>query len=66
METLRDIIENRGLKQGFVAEGLKITRQHLSDIVCGKSMPSRKLALKIEDYFEGEITAPQLLFPKKC
>ena len=63
MKTLREYIEKKGLKQKYIADQLNITKQHFSKIVNGQ-IPSRKLAIKIEKYTSGEISAVSLLFPE--
>lgn len=48
METkLKKIINERGLKQGFVAEKANVSRAALSLIINGKSIPSLPVALRI-------------------
>jgi len=46
---LQDAMQDRNISK--VAENLGITRQHLSNIIKGKSEPSNKLARRIDDYF---------------
>ncbi len=53
METkLKKIIEERGLKQGFIAKKAGISRGTLSLIVRGKSMPTLPVAIKIARVLE--------------
>jgi DNA-binding XRE family transcriptional regulator len=46
-----------------VADSLGVSRQHIYEIERGSAFPSRSLALKIEAYTKGYVTAMDLLFP---
>jgi len=43
------------------ADELGVTRPYLTDIVNGKRIPGRKLAVKIERWSDGHIKASDLL-----
>jgi len=55
---------NKITKKNF-AETLKVSRGHLQEIVSGKRKPSVKLAKKIEELTEGNVTKEEMLFPEE-
>lgn len=63
--TLREYLFKKRLTQEQFAESVGLTRSHLSRIVSGALIPSRKTALKIEEVTKGKVTANELLFPEK-
>lgn len=44
---LKKILENRGIKNKYIAEKVGISGSHFSNIVNGKTVPNLELALKI-------------------
>ena len=63
-----EYIENlglqRGLSQADIARDIRVPRQSLSYVICGKRELSLVLALKLESYFslpEGELMKMQVL-----
>lgn len=63
-----EYIENLGLQRGFsqadIARNIRVPRQSLSYVICGKRELSLVLALKLESFFslpEGELMMMQVL-----
>lgn len=52
---LERLIRERGLKKGFVAEKVGISRNTLSFICAGKSEPTLRVALKIARLFDVSV-----------
>ena len=63
---LKDWLENHGWTQTAFAEciGLK-ERHYFNRIVNCKAIPSPNLALKIQKITNNEVTALELLYPKR-
>ncbi|RLI50020.1 MAG: hypothetical protein DRP09_20270 [Candidatus Thorarchaeota archaeon] len=65
METkLKKVVKKRGLTLTQLAREFCITRVHLTNIANGEPA-GKKLAKKIEEWSQGEITHTELLYPKK-
>lgn len=54
---LKRWIDDQGLTQREMAVRLGISEQHMSGILCGRDLPSRDLAFRIEDETEGAVKA---------
>jgi DNA-binding XRE family transcriptional regulator len=46
---LKEIIDDRGLKQGYIAERVGVRQSTISEVVRGKRLPTLPVALKIAD-----------------
>lgn len=56
METkIKQIINERGLKQGFIADKANVSRAALSLIINGKSIPSLPVAIRISRVLEKTV-----------
>lgn len=51
------------ISQGDMAERLGITRVHTNMIANGNSVPSRRIAKKIEELTNGSVSRLELLYP---
>jgi transcriptional regulator with XRE-family HTH domain len=51
MNNLKNERKKRGWTQKYVSDRLNITKTQISDLENGKSFPSYKLLLKIEDLY---------------
>jgi transcriptional regulator with XRE-family HTH domain len=66
-EILMDLDEylfRKRVSQTEFAKELGISRNHLGEILRGRRSPSVKLAKKIEELSQGEVTKEEALFPK--
>jgi putative transcriptional regulator len=52
---LEDILKERGLKKGYIAEKANVSRAALSLILKGKSMPSLPVAMRIAEVLDIRI-----------
>lgn len=64
--TLKDYLQQNNIPVKRFAEELSLSRQHVYDMLNGDSYPSRKLAIKIESWSQGELTKEGLLFGDKA
>jgi len=53
------------IKMAVIAAAVGKSVQHLYEIERGVAFPSRKLAKKLEEFSDGDMTAEELMFPKK-
>lgn len=60
---LKEYLFRKDISQVEFAEKLGVTRETVSRIVKQRNNPSPKLAKKIEELTNGEVTAMELLFP---
>ena len=60
---LREYINYKALRINHVAKQLGISRSYVYDLINYKHYPSRKLALRIEEWSKGEITVMESIFP---
>ncbi len=61
---LKSYFKARKVKVPDMAQRLKISKQHLYEILRGEAFPSRKLALRIEQETGGVVKSAELLFPE--
>lgn len=54
-QKLRKCRESRQLTQRKLADELSVHPQYLSDIERGKRLPGLRLAIKLRDFFEGQL-----------
>jgi len=59
---LKTYMRKNKLTQKMMAERLSITITHLRMLLIGRSSPSKKLAIRIEDVTNGDITKEEALF----
>jgi transcriptional regulator with XRE-family HTH domain len=62
---LKDYIKKNNLTQRAMAEKLGITITHLRMLMLGKSTPSPKLAIKIEEVTKGDVPKEVVIFYKE-
>jgi DNA-binding XRE family transcriptional regulator len=66
METkLKEYLANNGMRQEYLANKLKLTPHTIHNIVAGKSEPSLKTAVAIEDFTKGYIKPRDMIVPTK-
>ena len=58
-----EFLEQSNMKRGQLAQLLGVSYNHISLIILGKKIPSRKLAEKIEFVTKGLVKKEGLLFP---
>ena len=64
---LRAYRKSRGLTQAACAQELELSsKSYISEIETGSQPPSMDLALRIEKWSDGQVTARQLLPPKRA
>lgn len=51
-----DYIRDKGIKQRQAAEEIGITEGYLSNLICGRQLPSAKLAFRIHRWSDGNVT----------
>lgn len=61
---LDEYLFRKRVSQTEFAKELGISRNHLGEILRGRRSPSVKLAKKIEELSQGEVTKEEVLFPK--
>jgi DNA-binding XRE family transcriptional regulator len=61
---LDEYLFRKRISQTDFAKDLGISRNHLGEILRGRRTPSVKLAKKIEELTQGEVTREQAMFPK--
>lgn len=61
---LDEYLFRKKISQTNFANELGISRNHLGEILRGRRSPSVKLAKKIEELTEGEVTKEEAMFPK--
>lgn len=61
---LDEYLFRKRISQTDFAKDLVISRNHLGEILRGRRTPSVKLAKKIEELTQGEVTREQAMFPK--
>ncbi len=57
-----EILKENKISIRQAAEALNVSRQHLYDIEKGLNYPSRKLAIRMEDWSGGILKKEELLF----
>jgi transcriptional regulator with XRE-family HTH domain len=62
--TLKTWLKINGFNQKTVADDLKISRSYFCQIVAGKRVPTKDIALKIEDYTNNKVSRMELLYPR--
>ncbi len=62
--TLKTWLKVNGFNQKTVADELKISRSYFCQIAAGKRVPTKDIALKIEDYTNGKVSRMELLYPR--
>lgn len=65
MTPLASARERLGLSRSSLAVGLSIEYSHLYRIERGEAQCSPALARRIAEYFDGEVTRDQILFPEE-
>jgi len=58
---IKEYRKKHGLSVIQVSKSLEVSRQHITDIEQGRAFPSRKLAKKIIEWSNNEITCDDLL-----
>jgi len=53
--TLKQFTDKYGTSTAFLARKLGVSRAHMHKIIRGDALPSRKLALKIEEWTENDV-----------
>jgi transcriptional regulator with XRE-family HTH domain len=61
---ISDWLEKNDLTQKELAVGIGISRSYLARIITGDSIPSKRVAKKIEAFTNGEITTEDILAGK--
>jgi Helix-turn-helix. len=61
---LDEYLFRKRISQTDFAKDLRISRNHLGEILRGRRTPSVKLAKKIEELTQREVTREQAMFPK--
>jgi len=61
---LESWIQEQGLLKTFVAKEIGVSRVYMSNIITGLHIPSRTIAIKIEEYTKGKVTKEEIMFPK--
>jgi transcriptional regulator with XRE-family HTH domain len=61
---LDEYLFRKRISQTEFAHALGISRNHLGEILRGRRNPSIKLAKKIEELTNGEVSKEEALFPK--
>lgn len=61
---LKQFFDETKIKKKDFANAIGISSYYLSNIISQRKIPSRSLALKIEEFTEGLVPANTLLFPK--
>jgi plasmid maintenance system antidote protein VapI len=60
--SLKDYMKQNNITVVRAAAELNVSRQHIYDMLRGDAYPSRKLALRIEDWSQGELKKEGLIF----
>lgn len=53
---LKTILENRGMSQAFLARKMGVSTQTMNAWVADRAVPSMKLAYKVAEFLECEVT----------
>jgi hypothetical protein len=61
---LHEYIEKHMINVRCFAENLEVTYEHLRMIMLRKASPSRKLACRISDLTNNEVTKHETMFPE--
>ncbi len=60
--SLKQYLQRNNIPVAKAAKELNVSRQHIYDMTGGCAYPSRKLAIRIEEWSRGELTKERLLF----
>ncbi len=62
---LDEYLFRKKISQTDFSKELGVSRNHFGEILRGRRTPSVKLAKKIEEFTNGEVTKEEAMFPKE-
>ncbi|MCZ4065473.1 helix-turn-helix transcriptional regulator [Oxalobacter aliiformigenes] len=65
MSKLKECRKKHGLSLQLVSDELNISVSHLSRIERGRQVPSPDLAERLSDFFHGEVSEMEILYPQR-
>lgn len=63
--TLKEYLDKAQITYAFAARMMGISRRCMGYLMTEGYIPSRRVALKIEEFTKGHVKAKDLLFPKE-